>query len=209
MANGVTTTIGGMLTLGFVEDEHLRLFTPTDQDMANGYTYMEAGAKIVTTVGIAAGTMGVGCAASLGSKAAQVGVTVVRTIEGMNAGMDVLGGGADMIKNGVNLGNTIQVVGGLITGAGLGGSKCFTEGTQIVVGAEYDENDVFVQYVTQNIEDIKVGDWVYSYDTLTGEVTQKEVTATFVRESDHINYLTILDENGNVQVLETTDGHPF
>jgi len=50
---------------------------------------------------------------------------------------------------------------------------------------------------------------VYSYDTLTGEVSYKEVTATFVRESDHINYLTIVDENGNVQVLETTDGHPF
>ena len=56
---------------------------------------------------------------------------------------------------------------------------------------------------------IAVGDLVYSYDTLTGEVSQKEVTATFVRESDHINYLTIVDENGNEQVIETTDGHPF
>ena len=53
------------------------------------------------------------------------------------------------------------------------------------------------------------GDLVYSYDTIAGEVSQKEVTATFVRESDRINYLTIVDENGNVQVLETTDGHPF
>jgi hypothetical protein len=78
-----------------------------------------------------------------------------------------------------------------------------------IVGAEYDENDVFVQYVTVNIEDIKVGDLVYSYDTITGEVTQKEVTAVFVRESDHINYLTILDEQGREQVIETTDSHPF
>ena len=54
-----------------------------------------------------------------------------------------------------------------------------------------------------------VGDLVYSYDTITGEVTQKEVTAVFVRESDHINYLTIIDEHGNIHVLETTDGHPF
>ena len=41
---------------------------------------------------------------------------------------------------------------------------CFTEGTQIVVGTEYDDDGVFVQYVTVNIEDIKVGDLVYSYD---------------------------------------------
>jgi len=37
----------------------------------------------------------------------------------------------------------------------------------------------------------------------------KEVTATFVREVDHINYLTILDEFGNEQVIATTDSHPF
>ena len=54
-----------------------------------------------------------------------------------------------------------------------------------------------------------IGDIVYSYDTITGEVTQKEVTAVFVRESDHINYLTILDEQGREQVIETTDSHPF
>ncbi len=27
--------------------------------------------------------------------------------------------------------------------------------------------------------------------------------------SDHLNYLTIVDENGNEQVIETTDSHPF
>jgi len=43
----------------------------------------------------------------------------------------------------------------------------------------------------------------------TGEVSLREVTATFVREVDHINYLTIEDENGNIQTLEVTDGHPF
>ena len=74
---------------------------------------------------------------------------------------------------------------------------------------EYDADGVFVQYVTVNIEDVQVGDLVYSYDTLTGEVGLREVTVTFVRESDHINYLTIVDENGNEQVIETTDGHPF
>jgi len=60
-----------------------------------------------------------------------------------------------------------------------------------------------------NIEDIQVGDFVYSYNTLTGELELKEVTAVFSLVSDHINYITIVDENGNTQVIETTDGHPF
>ena len=74
---------------------------------------------------------------------------------------------------------------------------------------KYDENDVFVQYVTVNIEDIQVGDWVYSYNTLTGAVELKEVTETFFLTSDHINYLTFIDERGNEQVIESTDVHPF
>ena len=50
---------------------------------------------------------------------------------------------------------------------------------------------------------------MYSYDTLTGEVSQQTVLATYVLESDHLNYLTIVDEDGYVQVIETTDSHPF
>ena len=90
----------------------------------------------------------------------------------------------------------------------LDGVHCFTEGTQIVVGMGLAE-DGMVLYDTKNIEDIEVGDLVYSYDTATGEYEYKEVTDTFVRRSDHINYLTIQDEYGNEQVIETTDGHPF
>ena len=89
------------------------------------------------------------------------------------------------------------------------GTFCFTEGTQVVVGMEYDPDGVFVQYVTVSIEDVKVGDLVYSYNTLTGETELTEVTATFALRSDHINYLTIVDEDGNEQVIETTDSHPF
>ena len=43
----------------------------------------------------------------------------------------------------------------------------------------------------------------------TNTTELKEVTAVFVRESDHINYLTFADEFGNEQVIESTDGHPF
>ena len=83
-----------------------------------------------------------------------------------------------------------------------------TAGTQIVVGIGLAE-DGTILYDTKNIEDIEVGDLVYSYDTATGEYSYNEVTDTFVRRSDHINYLTIQNEYGNEQTIETTDGHPF
>ena len=107
-------------------------------------------------------------------------------------------------------------ISGTPTSSPFGGSSvwyltgnCFTAGTQVVVGAEFDANDIFVQYITVKIEDIQVGDLVYSYDTITGEVSQQEVTAVFEREVTHINYLTVEDEYGNIQVIEVTDVHPF
>ncbi len=54
-----------------------------------------------------------------------------------------------------------------------------------------------------------VGDFVYSYDTVTGEIEQSEVVDTFIRESDHLVYVTAIDEDGHSQTLETTDEHPF
>ena len=92
------------------------------------------------------------------------------------------------------------------------GAVCFTEGTQVVTGMEQIEDEhgnLTTVYTTINIEDIQVGDLVYSYNTLTGETELAEVTATFALRSDHINYLTIIDEVGNEQVIETTDAHPF
>jgi len=74
---------------------------------------------------------------------------------------------------------------------------------------EDEHGNLTTVYTTVNIEDVKVGDLVYSYNTLTGEVGLREVTATSSNTSNHINYLTIADENGHEQTIETTDGHPF
>ena len=133
-------------------------------------------------------------------------------IKAMDIGDNVVGGGKsaiDIYNNGPNIANVAGLGGSALGIAGNVKMKCFTEGTQIVVGVEFDTDGVFVQYVTVNIEDIQVGDLVYSYETATGEVGLREVTDTFVRSSDHINYLTIVDENGKEQTIETTDGHPF
>ena len=50
---------------------------------------------------------------------------------------------------------------------------------------------------------------MYSYNTLTGETDLCAVTQTVELKSRHVNYLTILDANGNEQVIESTDVHPF
>ena len=50
---------------------------------------------------------------------------------------------------------------------------------------------------------------MFNYNTLTDEIVAQEVTAVFVHEVTYINYLTIVDADENVQVLEVTDVHPF
>jgi hypothetical protein len=78
-----------------------------------------------------------------------------------------------------------------------------------VTCTDYHIEDCGVFYVTTNIENIKIVDYVISQDVETGEVSLKEVTDTFIRTSDHIRYLTTSDENGTSQTFETTDAHPF
>lgn len=88
------------------------------------------------------------------------------------------------------------------------GTSCFTAGTQIVVGLGLTEAGEILND-TKNIEDIAVGDLVYSYDTATGEYGYNEVTAFFERETKSLIHLTIIDSRGNEQTIETTEGHPF
>lgn len=56
----------------------------------------------------------------------------------------------------------------------------------------------------KNIEDICVGDQVWSYDEETGEVNLKPVTATFENEVDATVEIRLEGEN-----IETTAEHPF
>ncbi|QDU95699.1 hypothetical protein Pla8534_35160 [Lignipirellula cremea] len=64
-------------------------------------------------------------------------------------------------------------------------------------------------YTTRNIEDIKPGDTVVSFNEETSENERKPVTDTFDRVSDHLRILEIETANGELQTLETTDEHPF
>lgn len=89
---------------------------------------------------------------------------------------------------------------GAITGAIMGGISgglnpkyCFEAGTPIATAGG-----------AVAIENIAVGDMVWSYDYKTGEKSLKPVTATSVRETDKI----IAIEFGN-ETIVTTPEHPF
>lgn len=56
----------------------------------------------------------------------------------------------------------------------------------------------------KNIEEIKTGDKVWSYNELTGETGLQKIIRTMVRESDHIIELYTEEE-----IIETTVEHPF
>lgn len=71
--------------------------------------------------------------------------------------------------------------------------KCFVAGTLI-----------HTQMGLIPIENLSVGDSVWSYDVLTGEVALKPIASYFVRTSDHLRVIVIDNDT-----IFTTDEHPF
>lgn len=77
--------------------------------------------------------------------------------------------------------------------------KCFVAGTKI----KTEDGE-------KNIEDIEVGDRVYSYNPETGEEGYKTVKRTFIKESDEIVHVTITNADKSESVtIDATPGHPF
>ena len=72
-------------------------------------------------------------------------------------------------------------------------STCFVAGTKVAVENGY-----------KNIEDIKSGDYVYSYNLDTNKKELKKVLETFVHQKDEIYTLKV-----NNQLIHTTEEHPF
>ena len=78
-------------------------------------------------------------------------------------------------------------------------AKCFVAGTKIKIEEGH-----------KNIEDIEVGDRVYSYNPETGEEGYKTVKRTFIKESDEIVHITITNADKSESVtIDATPGHPF
>ena len=83
-------------------------------------------------------------------------------------------------------------ISGAITGA-FTSPYCFVAGTAILTGAGY-----------VAIENIKVGDIVWSTNPDTGETALKEVLRTYVNETDELVHVTVDGEE-----IVTTPSHPF
>lgn len=77
--------------------------------------------------------------------------------------------------------------------ASITGNLCFVAGTQIVT-----------EDGSKNIEDIEIGDLVYSKDTLSGETGYKKVVQVFCNETTELLHVQIGDE-----IITTTPKHPF
>ena len=72
-------------------------------------------------------------------------------------------------------------------------SSCFVAGTKVAVENGY-----------KNIEDIRIGDYVYSYNQETKTKELKKVLETFIHQKDEIYTLKV-----NNQLIHTTEEHPF
>jgi len=208
--NGLSSAVVSTATIGIWDK--VEPWPVTELDRAYGYdaAFAISNASGNILVGVASG--GAGCWAK---GAGTTGKIVGYGLKGIDIGGNAVGmvkNGYDIYDNGPNIGNVIGFAGNAGGLAGNLKSACFTAGTQIVVGMETIEDELgnlTTVYTTINIEDVQVGDLVYSYNTQTGEVELRAVTSTLAKTSDHINSLTIVDENGHEQVIETTDVHPF
>jgi len=64
--------------------------------------------------------------------------------------------------------------------------------------------------IEKNVEDIRAGDLVVSYDAATGQQVFNRVVETYERTSYHLRFIETRSlETGEIQTFETTDEHPF
>ncbi|MFS1526109.1 toxin C-terminal domain-containing protein [Microbulbifer sp. 2304DJ12-6] len=80
---------------------------------------------------------------------------------------------------------------------GVGKVCCFVAGTQVLTKDGY-----------KNIEDVELGELLYSKNVDTGEQDYKPVTQLF-KKHRLIYELTVVNSIGESKLIETTDDHPF
>jgi len=95
---------------------------------------------------------------------------------------------------------SLFVIFGLLVGGG-----CLLPGLFTVD----DKPKVPPEFVTKNIEDIEVGDFVLARDEFGNEIGLRRVVEVYRRTSDHLRILRFEANDGSQQTLETTDEHPF
>ena len=141
-----------------------------------------------------------------GTAAATVGSTIaVGAFIGSSAAFGTAAFTAALNSNSIkdfnakgNWETVLVIAGGVLLGGAYGygisnKAVCFVAGTEISVEDGH-----------KPIEEISVGDMVYSQDVETGEVGFKKVAQVFVRETNSLIYLSV-----NGDEIITTPKHPF
>ena len=80
----------------------------------------------------------------------------------------------------------------------MGKTCCFVAGTLVLTSNGH-----------ANIEDLEVGDKVLAQNTATGEVAYKPITERFVEKNRPIYEIKVVNAQGEITAMETTDDHPF
>ena len=129
-----------------------------------------------------------------------LGTVAIKAVEGLISGKSLTDtlknmtySGLDAFANGFMIGAAVGSV-GLLTGV-IKPSACFVSGTPVITSA---------LGTTTAIENIKVGDYVWSYNQESNTNSYQKVTDIFEKEVNELIDLTI---NGNV--ITTTPNHPF
>lgn len=76
---------------------------------------------------------------------------------------------------------------------------CFSAGTKVKTG-----NDT-----SKNIEDLKEGDVVQSYNVATGEIQSDFVAAVRTQQTDKLMLEMTFEENGETSTVHCTEDHQF
>jgi hypothetical protein len=64
-------------------------------------------------------------------------------------------------------------------------------------------------FQTKPIDQVEVGDWVWTQSAIDGDIALKQVARKFVHSANHLRVLVIVSEDGRKSRLKTTDNHPF
>ena len=75
---------------------------------------------------------------------------------------------------------------------------CFVAGTSVLTAAG-----------PIPIEQLNIGDWVYSKNLVTRQVELKQVETTYLTEGKEIYALTTEDSDGGLETVQVTDNHPY
>jgi len=117
------------------------------------------------------------------------GSSLVGLVPGFGAGADIARMGMWASKGMGKAKDTLKT---------MGKTCCFVAGTLVLTSNGH-----------ANIEDLEVGDQVLAQNTATGELEYKPITERFVEKNRPIYEIKVVDAQGNITAMETTDDHPF